>query len=87
MWYDPRSRTFGCSGHSKCWKKCLAGKGSADRQSPNCGAFTPPEWAVRFECPRFIYIRQPDGSWKCVWDRLGLIAPARRSGKVEVLEG
>ena len=75
MWYDPQLRAFGCSGHSKCFKKCLYGKGSADERSPNCGAFNPPDWAEWFVCPRFIYRREPDGRWVCIQDKLGLIAP------------
>jgi len=75
MWYDPSSRTFGCHGHRKCDVKCLRGKGAAGKHHPHCGAFEPPEWAERFECPRFIYIKKPIGQWECVSDTLGIIAP------------
>lgn len=75
MWYEPQRKTFGCTGHSKCYIKCLKGKGSADEYSPNCGAFLPPDWAERFECPRFVYIKGEDGRWHCVKDELGLIVP------------
>jgi len=74
MWYDPNSKTFGCDGHSKCSIKCLKGKGSANVSSPNCGAFTPPDWAEEFRCPRFVYRRGKEG-WRCVSDELGIIAP------------
>jgi len=77
MWYNPAGRVFGCDGHSKCYVKCLNGKGSANMHNPNCGAFNPPAWAKKFVCPRFIYEKQPDGSWLCVHDELGLIVPLR----------
>jgi len=75
MWYSPQTKTFGCDGHSKCYRKCLYGKGSANKSNPNCGAFSPPDWAKRFVCPRFVYEKQSDGSWLCVSDELGIIAP------------
>jgi hypothetical protein len=83
MWYNPSLKRFGCDGHSKCFIKCLKGKGSASKNSPNCGAFYPvPSWALEFRCPRFIYRKQPDGKWLCVYDDLGILAPA----KMEVTE-
>lgn len=80
MWYDPSSKTFGCDGHSKCYTKCLDGKGSANLHDPNCGAFNPPSWATRFECRRFVYVKQND-DWKCVSDVLGIIAPLPKHAK------
>jgi hypothetical protein len=75
VWYNRSLRRFGCDGHSKCYEKCLRGKGSANVNSPNCGAFyhwTVPEWAEEFRCLRFIY-RKVNGKWTCVYDDLGLI--------------
>jgi len=77
MWYDPETKVFGCRGHSKCFKKCLLGKGSASKDNPNCGAFQPPQWAIWFVCPRFVYRKGEGGRWECVEDKLGLIAPVR----------
>jgi hypothetical protein len=82
IWYSPDLRRFGCDGHSKCYAKCLKGKGSANKNSPNCGAFYPtPEWAEEFRCPRFVYRKQPDGRWRCVFDELGLLASASLEGE------
>ena len=76
MWYDPVRKIFGCDGHSKCYVKCLLGKGSANANSPNCGAFHPtPSWAKEFRCPRFVY-RKVNNTWRCIHDALGIIAPA-----------
>jgi hypothetical protein len=72
MWYNRPGGVFGCDGHSKCYSKCLKGKGSASKDNPNCGAFVPPDWALEFRCPRFIY-KKINGKWTCIYDELGLI--------------